>query len=281
MRSLMIAVTLVTVTVLAVGCGKDSTGGMSAGSGVTAVPTTTPSPSASGSVNANVTIVSQAAFDNYIGWTSNTPTNVKVTLNLTKIANYAKTGGGTDYGYGGTVTISFKDASGNSYSDSFTSMLQSGPNTVSTESQNNQYNLLSTDYPETNGLPGYHGFFQGTTYCNGQAWPAGSVCYGQIFGGAVIIVLDSLGFNADGSGPTTGSGSIWYKNFVGTGPINGPVPGTSCWFISAGPYQCREWLSGSGVATKRSIYPDGTGGYQKLGDFTGLDLTAAFNGQLK
>jgi hypothetical protein len=287
MRTSIYAFALTLASVFAVGCGSNSSGGGStlAGYGVpTPVPTTTPTSNAGSSISATgasatLNITSEAAFDDYLGKVVNTPTNIKITINMNKVATYSSSTGGTDTSFGGRVTISFSDASGTNYADSFSSMLQSGPNTVSSQAQNNQYNLLTTGYPEMNGLPGYHGFFQGTTYCGGYPLSPGTVCGGQLFGGAVILVIDSLGFNADGSGPSTGSGSIWYKNIVGSFPM-GPMPGTNCWFVSAGPYQCREWTSGSGVATKRSIYPDGSGGYQKLGTFNGLNLKAAFGGSI-
>ncbi len=283
MRTSIYALTLTLVAVFAAGCGSNSSGGgsNSASGYPVPVPTTTPSPgSGTGSgASALVAITSQSNFDNYLGWTANAPTNIQVTVNMNKIATYSSSTGGTDTSFGGEVSISFKDATGRSYTDSFSSLLQSGPNTVSSEAQNNQYNLLTASYPENNGLPGYHGFFQGTTYCGGYPLPPGTVCAGQIFGGAVILVIKSFGFSADGSGATTGSGSVWFKNFVGSVPM-GPLPGTNCWFVSAGPYQCREWLSGSGVNTKSSIYPNGSGGYQELGTFTGLSLSGAFNGQL-
>lgn len=289
MRTSIYACTLITVALFAAGCGSSSGGGSSAASGFPSpVPTTTPTPGPGTGGSTAVTMTSETNFDNYLGWTANAPTNLKVLVNVSQISTYPNSAGGTDTSFGGQVTISFTDASNNNYADSFSSMLQSGPNTVNSEAQNNEYNLLSTGYPGQNGLPAYHGFFQGATYCsppNQRTYvlPPGQVCYGQIFGGAIILVVDSLGFNADGAGATTASGSIWFKNFVNsmigfTPP--GPLPGTNCWFVSAGPYQCREWTSGGGVATKRALLPDGTGGFQELGTFTGLPLTSSFNGAL-
>jgi hypothetical protein len=98
--------------------------------------------------------------------------------------------------------------------------------------------------------------------------------------------MDNTNAGTDSCGNSTANGSVWYKNFTGTGPIDGPIPGTSCWFISAGPYDCRAWIDGSGVNTLGGLFPtvgaSSTNAspniYQKLGTFSGLDLSNAFNG---
>src|SRR5690606_27474375 len=98
-----------------------------------------------------------------------------------------------------------------------------------TNVENHQFNLYTVDYPELGGQAGYHGFFQDRY-------------------GAIIIVIDSLNDLGDGQGPTSGNGRIYFKNWE-----NGAIPGqwpwgplspTSCWFISAGPYDCRTWKNG-------------------------------------
>lgn len=236
---------------------------------------------ASGGEVIDLTITSKGALDAYVGgWTTNNPTEVKLIVNLTKQAEYTKSNGGVDYGFGGYVSIQFKDGS-STYKDSFSSLWlgesncgwlgdcnKSGGN-----AENHKYNLLSVDYPETVGSLGFHGFFEDV-----RAQRLMAPLYGQtIFGGALILVIDSMNDAGDGQGPTSANGSVWFKNYTARYP-QGPLPLTNCWFISDGPYDCRSWPSNGGVNTKLSIYP--TNGYTKLGTFTGLDIQAAFNNEI-
>ncbi len=236
-----------------------------------------------GGSQASLTLINKSALDSYTGWITNSPTNESVAINLQELATRSNGAGGTDYEFGGAVSVAFTD-SGNTYIDTFSSHLQGAPNTVDSDVQNNEYNLVSTQYPDIVKTapysPGYHGFFQGATYCDGYPMSPGQYCPGQVFGGSVILVLNQMSFNADGEGATTGSGSIWFYNFT-AGNGTGPIPGTSCWFITLGPYQCGSFFSGGSIQTKSSLIPANGAAYTELGTFTGLDLNGAFNNQLQ
>ena len=107
----------------------------------------------------------------------------------------------------------------------------------------------------------FHGFFQDTQ-------------------GGVIIVIEDFVSLGDGQPPTHVKGSIWFKNFqIYSDPytLMPPHPPTHCWLVSIGPYDCRSWKSGKTVDTTSEVLP--TDGYQKLGEFQGLELAPAFNGE--
>ncbi len=242
-----------------------------------------------GGAQAIITLTNKSALDQYTGWITNTPSDERVGVNLVKLATL-KTG---DIEFGGAVSIAFTD-NGNTYIDTFSSHLQGGPNTIGSDVENNQYNLVSTSYSGLTNpsgqpyAPGYHGFFEGTTYCDGVPMAPGQYCPGQMFGGAVVLVIDQMQFSADGEGAGMGSGSVWFYNYQ-AGYGTGPIPGTSCWFITDGPYQCGSFFNNtSSINTLSSLNPTpthlGNGSYityTELGTFTGLNLGAAFNGQLQ
>lgn len=249
-----------------------------------------------GGGQAALTLTSKSALDTYAGWVTNSPSNEAIGVNLVRLATRDNGAGGYDYEFGGAVSISFTDGY-NTYIDTFSSHLQGDPNTISSDVQNNEQNLVSLQYPGQGGQPAYHGFFQGTTYCiiNGSSFPLspGQPCInpytgqvGTTFGGAVILVLNHMGFNADGEGATTASGSIWFYNFEAT--TGAGVPGTNCWFVTNGPFQCGSFFNGSNyIQTKSSLNPTvthlGNGSYityTELGTFTNLNLNQALNGQL-
>lgn len=279
------------LTVLAVagtGCSSkksgSSGGGQAYDGGSGLPPVTTPDPRLTpdgGGATIDLTL-NKFALDQYVGKTTYLPTDLKVTVNLRKQATFSKAGGGFDYGFGGYVSIKFKD-NGTNFTDIFSSLWLSGQaNTVGSNSENHKYNLLSSSYPGLEGSMGYHGFFEDTRPQRCQYPPEyAHLCIippsKPLFGGAVILVIDSMNDLGDGAGPSSANGSVWFKNYVNQYP--GGLPQlTSCWFISKGPYDCRSWKSGSGVNTKASIYPDS--GYVKLGDFFGLDMKKAFNNEI-
>lgn len=277
---LLTTLVLTGVALIGSGCGNSGSSSKSGIAGYTGVPPiTTPSASTSTTgVGIDLVLSSKAALDSYTGWTTNAPSATKVNVNLQKVATFAKAGGGYDYAMGGMITISFNDGTGK-YVDTFSSNWQGGSqNMVGSNAENNKYNLLSSDYPGMSGNVGYHGFFEDTRVP--RLMPP---LYGQvILGGAVIVVIDSTNDTGDGTGPTSANGSVWFKNFYMRGPTlqnpyggMGPHPSTDCWFISAGPYDCRSWVSGTGVNTKQNITPNN--GYTQLGTFTGLDMKKAFN----
>jgi hypothetical protein len=230
-----------------------------------------------GGAEVTLTLDSKAALDSYMGWTSCAPVDAKVKIDLRKIAEYSL----GNRGFGGGIAVSFTDqrtacgASANStYTDLFSSMLVSTSyNTKKNDTENHIYNLASYNYPGMGGSIGYKGFFEQANVTRLIPPFQGA----PIFGGAIILVIDSTNDLNDGSGPTSASGSIWYKNYIAQYP-QGPIPNTNCWFISTGPYDCRSWPSGNSVDTMQSMTPNN--GYQRLGTFTGLEIQKAFNNEI-
>lgn len=118
--------------------------------------------------------------------------------------------------------------------------------------------------------------------------------------GSVVLVIDSMLSQGDGGGSAILGGSIWFQNFGYTNAAQGP--NKMCWEIQIGPYDCRTFLQGgvdarydrAVVSTTSSLEPttrtlggDATntyngsfGGdrpkYQKLGTFSGLLMSEAF-----
>src|SRR5690606_38375321 len=121
---------LALVAMLASGCAKDKSKSGSGGStpsdpGYLVPPS--PVPGLNPGVNwefggtANLTVPA-SALSFYAGWTVNTPTNVKVNINLQKFEPY-KTGARNSYG--GVVTIAFEDR-GTRFEDQFSSLINEG-----------------------------------------------------------------------------------------------------------------------------------------------------------
>jgi hypothetical protein len=103
----------------------------------------------------------------------------------------------------------------------------------------------------------FHGFFQ------------------DEFGAIVIVLKADAGFG-DGTSPTAkANGSIWFKNFKYYGPGTAPQGPSMCWFISLGPYDCRSFLVNDKISSASMVNPNA--GYVKLGDFTDVKLSEAFN----
>ena len=204
--------------------------------------------------------------DFYAGWTPNSLQNARINLNLQK---FAPASGSDQSSYGGTVSISFED-NGYYYEDNFSSLVNEnhwyGAGTVSSNKENNRYNIWFTK----NGDDVWHGFFQDSY-------------------GAIIIVIDETDDEGDGQGPSVVSGSVYVMNFPNkyNSIVFGASP-TSCWFVKAGPYDCRTWKSGNGVDTTKDIYPylenssagsfsaPKSEGYRKVGEFRGMSFQDAF-----
>jgi hypothetical protein len=192
--------------------------------------------------------VSSATMSRYLGWTPNVLTDVKMNVNVQQYTD--KEGGKTFSGWGGTVTVAFKN-DGVYYEDNFSSLVNPY-GTVTTNGKNNRYNNWQTGGPAGQY---FHGFFQDNF-------------------GAVIVVIDEVIDLGDGQGPQSVSGSVWVKNH----PLAyAPLSPTSCWNVSLGPYDCRTWKSGQGVDPTAAIYPLTSDGYFKLGDFDDLDVSESFN----
>lgn len=279
MRHIVYTICLGLCLITAVGCGGKKGIGSAAtapvGSNPNVPPVTDPNPTTPSSAGATIALenVDAETLSDYVGWTVGLPTDIKIVVNIKRVATFSRPTGGVEHAFGGKVSIKFKEGT-TSYTDDFTSLpFASSYNTVTGVEANNTHNRLSADYPELGGKIGYHGFFEDMRVQ--RLVPP--TPYAPIFGGAIILVIDQTNDAGDGQGPTLANGSVYFKNFIGQYPM-GPLPNTHCWFISSGPYDCRSWPSGNGVNTKASIYPNN--GYVKLGSFTGLDIKKAFNNEI-
>lgn len=165
--------------------------------------------------------------------------NVKINLNFDKYNSK----------FGGTVTIRYQCAGGR---QGCNGEIYEGYFTSGNDASTNKYNVWFTK----NNTRYFHGFFED-------------------FRGAIVVVIDNAASLADGVSPQdTVSGTVWFKNF---GYGGGPHPATYCWFVYDNPtYDCRAWKNGNSVETTRAVNPDA--GYTRLGRFTNMPATAAFNG---
>lgn len=172
-----------------------------------------------------------------------------ITASLTKEANGS---------YSGSISIGYTDSSGTREAVLSTNHPWNG--SVSDSSPNVWF--------AWQGKQVFHGFFQDRY-------------------GAIVFVVDKQDDNGfgDGSSSKTISGEIWFQNFDDSSPYINPVQGPNkmCWQISLGPYDCRTFISGDGVDTYQSLYPNNYSddkptpvAYRKLGRFTGLDRKTAF-----
>lgn len=99
--------------------------------------------------------------------------------------------------------------------------------------------------------------------------------------GAIVLVIDKSVEQGDGTATSILGGSVWFQNFQQSNyqnPIQGP--NKMCWQITAGPYDCRSFLVNNVINMTSSLYPttrgpNKTSYYEKLGDFGGIDRTAA------
>lgn len=200
----------------------------------------------------------------------NSPTDLKISVKLKEIATDANQ-------YAGTVFISYYD-NGRYYTAEFTTDDLKNPDSGTLfpgwnhAFYNNWYSL--------NGKAVFHGFFQDSY-------------------GAVMLVIDDAIDQGDGAGATLVSGSVWFKNYPSNQAQINPQ-GIPCWFITAGPYDCRTLLvsggwQGDGVVsstsaltpdlskywTSRSTHPyheeDPRRGWRKLGTFSNLNKAKAFS----
>lgn len=113
--------------------------------------------------------------------------------------------------------------------------------------------------------------------------------------GAIVIVVDKYLSQGDGAPASILGGSIYFQNFQESAYQN-PVQGNQkmCWEIYDGPYDCRTFIVGANnpnaypqtpstagsVIMTSSLYPNNKGprkslNYEKLGDFAGVNRTAA------
>ena len=213
-------------------------GGVNPGPG-TGGTTTTPPPF-SGGATATLTIDGNGVAQQNQLMAQYTKRAMNNPQNIQVNVNLSKTYGGQ--GYGGSIQIRYQD-NGVTYQGTF-SANQSDP-------ADTAYNIFFN----SGGKKVFHGFFEDSL-------------------GAIIIVFDQIYDLGDGS-PTSGqsTGSIYFKNFEGT---YAPHPPAHCWRVSIGPYDCRAWKWGDGVATTYAVYPESFY-YTRLGTFSTMNLYQAFN----
>lgn len=205
----------------------------------------------------------------------NNPQDMRVSVKL------VETAAGSNQFYG-QVMLSYSD-NGQYYTGKFKTEDRRNP-TGSTATAGNLYPGVHHAYYNNwllwNGKYGFHGFFQDSL-------------------GAVMLVIDATVDQGDGAGATEVSGSIWFKNYANSmAPPN--AQSIPCWFLTAGPYDCRTFLKASGTDgyidsgsalyptdsvwyTSRSSHPyhveEPARGWRRLGTFSGLNKAKAFSQQ--
>lgn len=180
-------------------------------------------------------------FNTYVGTHPlNNPSNVKLNVNLVDV------GGGH---FGGQVKLAYDDA-GQHYEGYF----------VAGTGKNQSYTSMGTNRDV--GL--YHAQY--------NTWMTSGTQFAGFFQdayGAVVLVIDKVVSQGDAQGASYVSGSLWFKNFTKTMAPQGTE--RYCWFIYNGPYDCRSTT----IINKSNVYP--SDGYRRLGTFTGLSKSKAFN----
>ena len=136
------------------------------------------------------------------------------------------------------------------------------------------------------GLGSVHPFYPGVqdTSYNGWYQESGRRVYKAFFQdqyGAIVLIMHQALDGGDGIPTGLAAGEIWFQNFIDD-PYDagnqGPLK--MCWQISLGPYDCRSFLVNNRVDmnssdTPTTIGPSKSTPYQKLGEFTGIDVTYA------
>jgi hypothetical protein len=171
----------------------------------------------------------------------NNPSNYNVQIQLKNAGEFR---------YAGEVRISYTD-SGRTYTGIFTAPegVNSAYPSMGEARDSGLYKSHYNYWFVNNGKTVFTGFFQDPY-------------------GAIVLVIDSAINLGDGQGNSTVSGSIWFKNFAYSFAPQSTE--RNCWFIYMGPYDCRS----STVINKSAIEP--SDGYRKLGTFSGLVTTQAF-----
>lgn len=226
--------------------GDGTTGGGSTGAGT------------GGTVGTGATVAfnptSLAAMRSYVLPASphaalNNPTNIKISLNLTQAA------GGR---YGGSVTISYVDNG-----KAFSGTLTAGTST----------NYFMKDHYDNDKLQAEYNYF--FDYENQLVFTG----FFEDGYGAITLTLtpdEPVGGGNDAeplSQPY--KGQIYFKNFKNSyGSFQYKSnPYRSCWFISAGVFDCRSNI----IQSKCGLEPGVETGYTLLGTFTNVDIKKAFN----
>lgn len=240
------------LSVLAMGCSKKIQSADPAATN-TNTDTSNQNPTPTSGAVADLQIVSHAVLEEYAGRRINTVTDVKIwidTFDVTEGSNQ----------YGGVLKISYIE-NGNLVTGTF----DSGTSTYDT-----RYNKWVT----TGGTQKLKLMFQDNL-------------------GAIVVEIDNqtndLGL---------WKGDVYFRNFDFGVCANPPFYGSpvcnvqspqKCWNITAGPYDCRSFMSGNTMSPSTVDLP-GYGstyshqgvtyprkGYQKLGSFYNLNVQAAIN----
>lgn len=171
----------------------------------------------------------------------NNPTDLKITIDLQKVSSDVAY-------YGGTVKLSYTD-NGATFTGTF--IAGSGQNTsMKGLRDNGTYEAAYNYWFLSGGKQVFSGFFQDAF-------------------GAIVVVIDNTSSQGDAQGAGSLTGAVYYKNFAQSYAEQSPY--RKCWFISAGPFSCRD----TGVINKSSVYPT-DGGYKLLGTFSGLNKAQSF-----
>lgn len=186
--------------------------------------------------------VSFSIFNSYVGTHPlNSPKNIKISVDLKDNGSLR---------FAGSVKISYEDNG-----QMFTGTFESGEGT-----NQNIDGLKDNDVMES--VYNYWFSKDSKTVFTGMYQDAL---------GSIVLVVDKTVDQGDGQGTGYVSGSVYFKNFAQSQATQSPY--RKCWFIYAGPYDCRS----TEIMNKSALYPTTAQGYRKLGTFTGLSKANAFN----
>lgn len=273
-NSIVLQGTLLLMMMLAVGCAKPKSNTVSDVIGTTTSTTVDVSPNTPAGdaardaswnegATAALQMESYEALNAYVAVRPiNNPKDLRVSVKL------QKTSANKWYG---RVMVSYLDNNqyytGKFYAQNQT--VESGISHGHTGKHHAEYNVWFT----RNGQNVFHGFFEDSY-------------------GAVMLVVDGYLDLNDGAGATELSGSVWFKNYAKSQAPKNPS-NLPCWFIEAGPYDCRTFMTSREIVnTTSALYPteslfydnyysplipnEPARGWQKLGSFDGLNRAKAF-----
>lgn len=239
---------LAALSMVAVGCSKghkvsdEAAVGIEGGVAVTPID---PPAGIGGNTTSNevtLNVVSVQELNSYVGsYPVNNPSNVRLKVNLSEVHAGR---------FGGNIQITYTD-NGVLHSGNFETCLSS--NCV-----NSKYDSYGTSRDNGKSEAGYNYWFA----------KAGKQVFSGFFQdnyGAIVLVIDQVVDQGDGQGGKVVGGQIWYRNYAKS--FAQPSTLRACWFVYAGPYDCRSNM----VINKSALYP--TDAYRKLGDFSGLTFT--------